>query len=205
MAKRKLSLWPVMMLAIGIAAGWWVVRYGLPLLGQFELSTTKQASGDIHQVDFRNFTYPALCAAESGLPAGIPVRNGEFTQESEDSRFSFGILSVSYGDITGVGQPEAAVAASCNTGGTGQFSEGMVFSMRGNAPELLGRVEGGDRAFGGLAGLGIENGLLVVEHYATDDDGPACCPKYIDTTRMRWTGGRLVQDGARVRRNAPAE
>ncbi|MGH8454272.1 MAG: hypothetical protein ACRESW_06950 [Nevskiales bacterium] len=193
-----------MMLAIGLVAGWWIARHGLPMLKTLRAPTT-QATGDIRRVDFRNFKYPALCAEETDLPGGIPVRQGEYIREDEDGRFSFGVFSVSYGDLTGDGQPEAVIAASCNTGGTGQFSEGMVFSMRENTPVLIGRVHGGDRAYGGIAGLSVNSGRLLVERYATDEDGPACCPKYIETTRLRWDGAKLVQEGDVSRRAAPVE
>lgn len=206
MARKKFSAAPILLLAIGLAAGWGLARYGMPLLKpQRKPAPPPAASGDIRRVDFRNFSYPALCAEELGLSGGIPVRRGEYAKEDRDGSLHFGIFSVSYGDLTGDGRAEAVVAASCNTGGTGQFSEGMVFSMRENRPVLIGRVTGGDRAYGGIAGLSIEKGRLVVERYATDEDGPACCPKYVDTTRLRWDGGQLVQDGGVSRRAAPAE
>jgi hypothetical protein len=45
----------------------------------------------------------------------------------------------------------------------------------------------------------------VVERYATDEDGPACCPRYIDTTRLRWDGTQLLPEGVVTRRPAPNE
>jgi hypothetical protein len=205
MARKKMGAWPWLMLLIGIGGGWWLAQQGLPVLKRAGFSLGARSGNDIRQVDFRNFTYAAQCAEETDLDDGIPVRDGKYVRESADGNFSFGIFSISYGDLTGDGRDEAAIAASCNTGGTGQFSEGMVFAMHEGKPVIIGRVDGGDRAFGGLASLGIEEGQLVVERYATDDDGPACCPKYIDTVHLRWQDGRLQEEGASMRRAAPRE
>jgi hypothetical protein len=207
MARRNKTRWlsALVLLAAGAAGGWWLARYGLSLPGLGDKAATSGSAGDIHAVDFRNFTYPALCAQGTGLADGVPVRDGEYARTQGEEPFDFRVFAVSFGDLTGDGRDEAAVAASCNTGGTGQFSEGMVFAMRDGRPELIARVEGGDRAYGGIAGLAIERGQLVVERYATDDDGPACCPRYIDTTRLRWDGARLVPEDGTVRRAAPNE
>jgi hypothetical protein len=203
MPRRKKSLFgPVLLIAIGMVAGWWIAREGLPLLKSLR-QPSETASGDIRRVDFRNFTYPALCAGEGEAAGGLPVRDGEYSRIGSADPLYFSVASVSYGDLTGDGQAEAAVATDCNTGGTGQFSEGLVFSMRDGRAALIARLEVGDRAYGGIAGLKIEDGQLVVERYATDEGGPYCCPRYIDTTRLRWDGERLTPAGGAVRREAP--
>jgi hypothetical protein len=201
--KKRHFLGPVLLLAAGAALGWSLTRYGLPLLKSVQWPAAPAAAGDIRRVDFRNFTYPAACAAENGQAGGIRVRNGEYTRAQSDDPLYFSVASVSFGDLTGDGRDEAAVATDCNTGGTGQFSEGLVFSMRDGRPALIERLEVGDRAYGGIAGLKIEGGQLVVERYGTDEGGPYCCPRYIDTMRLRWDGGRFTQAGGVVRRKLP--
>ncbi|HXG27550.1 MAG TPA: hypothetical protein VNJ47_01705 [Nevskiales bacterium] len=207
MARKNRGHWlaALVLLAVGAAGGAWLARHALPALGLDERPPARATDGDIRTVDFRNFTYAVYCVSEDGRPIEITVRDGEFRRESEHDPLLLNVLSVSYGDLTGDGAPEAAVATGCNTGGTGQFTEGLVYTMRGGQPVLIGRVEGGDRAFGGIASLAIERGRLVVERYATDEDGPACCPRYIDTTRLRWEGAELVPEGGAVRRPAPNE
>ena len=206
MARRKSRiLSSLLLLSVGIAAGWWIARHGLPLLQTAVAPSPAPAAGDIRRVDFRNFTYPALCAEENGLGGGIPVRDGEYAKEDEFGRLYFSIISVSYGDLTGDTAPEAAVTAICNTGGTGQFSEGMVFSMQEGKPVLIDRIEGGDRAYGGIVAITVEDRRLVVERYATDEGGPSCCPRYIDTTWLGWDGTRLVQEEDTSRRPAPGD
>jgi hypothetical protein len=203
--KKRRFLGSLFLLALGAAVGWWIARHGLPRLKPAVLPAQPAAAGDIRRVDFRNFTYQASCATEDGTLVDIRVRDGEFRREDKYNALSFSVFSVSYGDLTGDGHAEAAIATNCNTGGTGQFSEGMVFSMQGGQPVLLARVPGGDRAYGGIALLAIDKRQLIVERYATDDGGPLCCPKYIDTTRLRWDGAGLAQAGGVSRRAAPAE
>jgi hypothetical protein len=199
----------VVMLGLGLAGGWWLAQHGLPKVNWPKTSSAPPApkpAGDIHRVDFQNFSYTPDCVMVDGEPGGtvLPVRNGSYRLEQEDNHIIFGVLSVRYGDLDGDGRDEAAVVTHCNLGGSGQFTEGMVFAMRSGQPVLIGRVEGGDRAYGGIESLSIEDGRLLVGRFATDD-GPACCPEYIETTAMRWDGKRLVQDGASTRRPAPVE
>lgn len=209
MARRKKGggWWiAVFMLGVGLAAGWWLSRQGLPHRQPAQKPAPSQAAGDIRRVDFQNFNYTPDCVMVDGKPTGTPitVRNGSYRLEQADNHVIFGVLSIQYGDLTGDGHDEAAVVTHCNLGGTGQFTEGMVYGMQAGNPVLLGRVEGGDRAYGGIESLTIEDGRLVVGRFATDD-GPACCPMYIETTGLRWDGTRLVKDGASTRRAAPTQ
>ncbi len=201
MARANKAGWLAALVLLAVGSGWLAWHHA----SRPGLVETPAASGDIHAVDFRNFTYPAQCAQGTELAAGVPVRDGEYARAQGEEPFYFSVFAVSFGDLTGDGRDEAAVAASCNTGGTGQFSEGMVFTLRDGHAELIARVEGGDRAYGGIAGLSIERDRLVVERYATDDDGPACCPRYVDTTRLRWDGAQLRPEGGAVRRAVPNE
>lgn len=206
MPRRKQRwLGPIVLLAAGMVMGWWLARQGLPLLQPALVAPSPSAAGDIRQVDFRNFTYASSCISEDGRLTDIQVRDGEFKRERQYDSLFFSVLSVNYGDLTGDGQSEAAIAVNCNTGGTGQFSEGLVYAMRSGAPALIARIEGGDRAYGGIAGLSVENGKLRVERYATDEDGPACCPRYIETTQLRWDGNRLIETGNVTRRKVSNE
>ncbi len=196
----------VVMLAIGLAGGWWLAHQEMPDLIKKPSPGAHQAEGDIRRVDFRNFSYTPACLMADGEPSGasLTVHNGTYRSEQEDNPIQFGILSIQYGDLTGDGHDEAAVVTHCNLGGTGQFTEGMVYSMQAGKPLLISRVEGGDRAYGGIAGLSITDGRLIVERFETDD-GPSCCPMYIDTTLMRWDGTQLKGEGAITRRAAPTE
>ena len=161
-----------------------------------------QAQTEIRRVDFKNFTYEALCISET--PEKITVKDGEFLEEKgEDSyveRFYFNAFGFTYGDLTGDGKDEAAILAICNTGGTGNFSEGFVYGMRNGKPELIARFEGGDRAYGGLRDAKIENGFLIVERNDVGEMSGACCPEFVVTTRYRLNGGKLSAIGKEERR-----
>ena len=160
------------------------------------------AQADIRKVDFKNFTYPALCISEK--PENVTVKNGEFSKEKQEDgyvdRFYYKVFDFAYGDLTGDGKDEAIVLGVCNTGGTGNFSEGFIYSMKGTKPALIGRIPGGDRAEGGLRETRVENGLLVVESNDPGPDGGSCCPQVIVTNRYRVTDGKLVAVGKETRR-----
>ena len=160
------------------------------------------AQTGIDKIDFKNFTYPAHCASES--PQQITVKNGEFAEEKQQDgyvdRFYFNVRDIAYGDLNADGLDEAIVLAVCNTGGTGNFSEGFVYEFKGGKPALAARIPGHDRAYGGLRSATVKNGLLVVESNDAGPDGASCCPQLIVTTTYRVTDGRLVQSGKEVRR-----
>lgn len=160
------------------------------------------AQTDITKVDFKNFTYPAFCAGEE--PENVTVKDGEFSKETQEDgyvdRFYFDVRDVAFGDLTGDGKPEAAVITNCNTGGTGQFTEGYVYSMSAGTLKLIARIPGGDRAHGGLRSVNIENGLLIVENNEVGELGGACCPEFVITTKYRVGGGKLAPSGAPLKR-----
>ncbi|HTH50499.1 MAG TPA: hypothetical protein VL501_01115, partial [Pyrinomonadaceae bacterium] len=103
------------------------------------------AQGDIHKVDFKNYTYEPSCAGEDTTK--VRVKNGEYSKETPQDgytdRFYFNVMGVEYGDVTGDGNDDAVVLTVCNTGGTGNFTEGFVYSMKSGRPSLVIRVPGG--------------------------------------------------------------
>lgn len=201
MARRRSPLFPLALLALGLAGGGWLARYGLPVPGP--AATT---DADIRAVDFRNFAYAPDCLrGEDGSGERIETSEGEFQRHGEFERIDFRVAQIVYGDLTGDGRDEAVVLTGCSTGGTAYLTEGMVYTLREGQPVEIGRVAAGSKAFGGLASLAIEQGQLVVERHATDEDGPHCCPRYLDTTRLRWDGKTLVPQGGTTRRPLPAD
>lgn len=152
---------------------------------------------DIRKIDFKNFTYNPFCAGEE--PQNVTVKDGEFSEEKQEDgytdRFSFTIFSVNYGDVNGDGNEDAVVLSTCNTGGTGQFTEGFIYELKDAKPSLVTRIPGGDRAYGGLSEARIEKGILVIESYDVGEQGGACCPEFIVTSRFKFSGGKLVETG----------
>ena len=164
-------------------------------------SATVAAQGDIRKVDFKNFTYLAHCLGET--PENIKVKNGEYSKETQEDgyvdRFYFKVFSITYGDVNSDGRDEAVTLTVCNTGGTGNFSEGMVYSMKAGKPSLIARIPGGDRAYGGLRAARVERGLLVVESNEVGEQGGACCPEFILTTNYKVIGGKLQPQGKAIK------
>jgi hypothetical protein len=160
------------------------------------------AQANIRSVDFKNFTYPAYCIGET--PEKVTVKNGEFYREKQEDgyvdRFSFNVFDIAYGDVTGDGVGDAVILTVCNTGGTGNFSEGYVYSMKAGKPALVARIPGGDRAYGGLRSASVEKGLLIVDSNDVGEEGGACCPQFVITTRYRVTGGKLAAVGQPIKK-----
>lgn len=156
----------------------------------------------IRNVDFKNFTYQPYCAGEDTQK--VTVKNGEFSEEKEmdgfTDRFFFKVFDVTYGDLEGDKAVEAIVLTVCNTGGTGNFTEGFVYRMKGAKPSLIARIQGGDRADGGLRSAVVENGLLVVDRNEAGPNSGACCPEFGVKTTYKLSGTRLIQSGKPVRR-----
>lgn len=160
------------------------------------------AQADIRKVNFKNFTYHPYCADEE--PEKITVKNGEFSKETKYDEFTehfyFNIFSINYGDLNGDGKDEAVILSVCNTGGTGRFSEGYVYTIKAGKPSLLARIPGGDRAFGGLRKAKVENGLLVVDQNDADRNQANCCSEYAETIKYRLNGSKLNIIGKPVSR-----
>jgi hypothetical protein len=105
-----------------------------------------------------------------------------------------------YGDITGDGGDEAAVNVRYDLGGSGEFSAVFVYTLKDKSPSLLARVNGGDRAHGGIESVKILSGQLIVGRYKPTEDDCNACYGYIETTKYKWLGGRLVSVGVQVKK-----
>jgi len=160
------------------------------------------AQSDIRKVNFKNFTYSAYCADEE--TEKIRVKNGEFSKETKiddfTEHFYFNIFSIKYGDLNGDKKDEAVILSVCNTGGTGNFTEGFIYTLKAGKPVLLARIGGGDRAFGGLREATVENGLLVIDQNDRDRNQANCCSEYAVISKYRLNGSKLNLVGQRVSR-----
>lgn len=169
----------------------------LAVIFLLSFSALTLAQNNIRQIDFNNFTYPSFCGDEEAKP--IAVKNSEFFQETVADEIStslyFKVFSVSHGDLNGDGKEEAFVLTLCNRGSEFYISEGYVFTLKNGKPTLVTRIEGGDRARGGLRSAKIEKGVFIVERYATGETDNVCCPEYIIETSYKWNGSELVTIG----------
>jgi hypothetical protein len=157
------------------------------------------ASDEIRKADFKNFTYQASCGGDD--TEKITVRKGEFSRENGDDKLYFNVTAVTYGDVDGDRRDDAIILTVCNTGGTGQFAEGFVYTLKDGKPALLTRIEGGDRADGGLRSAKVENGYLVVDRNNNDAETGACCPEIAEISKYKWNGKELTEVGSPVKRD----
>ena len=183
------------------------LRYFVPLV-MLLFAYAAPSQQPIRSIDFKNFTYNAYCAGEDAET--VTVKDGEYSHEKQEDgyvdRVYFKIFDIAYGDLNGDGRDEAVVLSVCNTGGTGNFSEGYIFTMKGAKPIQAAQIPGGDRAYGGLREASVEKGLLIVESNDVGELGGACCPEFVVTTRYRLSGTELVKVGVSDRRELyPAE
>jgi len=165
-------------------------------------SVFASAQTDIHKVDFKNFTYLPFCVGSK--PQRVTVRDGEFSKETQMDgyvdRFYFNVFDVAFGDLNADGADEAVVLTSCNTGGTGNFSEGFVYAMKAGKPSLTARIPGGDRAYGGLRSAAISGGVLTIDANDVGELGGACCPEFAVATKYKLAAGKLIKFARPVRR-----
>jgi len=148
--------------------------------------------GDIHRVDFGNFTYVTAAAGK------VTAHNGVCRWNTGANPIEFEVAEITYGDLNGDGLDEAAIVTCCNTGGSGVFTEGFVYALKAGQASLLATVEGGDRAFGGINHIAIQDGQLQVERIGTDSC--AICPERIETSSYHLNNHLLVQVGEMTKR-----
>lgn len=151
---------------------------------------------NIRRVDFRNFAYV------SGTGAAITVKNGVYENTIKpDEPVYFQVLDVDHGDLDGDGVDEAIVTTLENTGGTGQFTDGLIFRLVAGNPKQIGDLGIGDRADGGIHGITIVNGRIVVDRYGQDATG-ACCPTYIERDTLKLNSKGETTSAAKATKRA---
>ena len=168
------------------------------------------AQRNIRRVNFQNFTYRALCGAENEKDATkIKVKNGTIKNAKlvdgvyqwidESLPMYFDVNKPLYGDLTGDGKEEAVIEAQCNNGGTGQPTEGFIYTLKNGRPFLLARLESGDRGFNGIVDIKIRVGNLVVTR--NEREGASdCCATHTLTKTLKWNGKKFIVIGKPIRR-----
>jgi len=153
---------------------------------------------EIRKTDFRNFDYQT-CFDSIGKTTHIT--KGKYSAKVEDgvSSVSFLVVDVTYGDLDSDGKEEAVVTTECNGGGTGHFTDGLIYQIKDGRPVHIGNLGEGDRAIGGIHEVRISDGRLEVDRYGSY--GGACCPDYIETSTYKLQGMKLAEQGKPVQRD----
>ena len=140
----------------------------------------------IRTVDFRNEPW------DFGDGTIAEMNDGEWQTGSIDGGDyrAFQIFDVDHGDIDGDGTEEAIVSTNENTGGTGQFSDAVVFRWTGKGPVRVTSHGVGDRSDGGLENVVIVGGVALIDRF-TNGQG-ACCPNEVTTYAVKLRANKLV-------------
>jgi len=103
-------------------------------------------------------------------------------------------IEKSFGNLTGDPNEEAAVLVSYYVGGTGASGRHrvLVYSLDKGDLTLLGKIEGGDRAFGGLKSAKILNAKLRVQTFVPNADECAVCYAGVAETSYEYISGDFV-------------
>ena len=125
------------------------------------------AEPGIRGFDFKNFEYPWLRG--SGVPSSwkwldaiprsrVRLQNGNFTFDPTDPPRSAHLQlgSVTFGDLDGDRQDEAAVDLYYGTGGTASWHYLYIFKAVNGTVAPIGILKSGSRADGGLAAGALE-------------------------------------------------
>lgn len=153
-------------------------------------ATTPAPATGIAGIDFENFTYPV----GEGAPVTVAQGAAQRGNAGDPGYIFVRVEDVLKGDMDGDGQPEAAVTLLYNTGGTGQFTDVLVYRWDGSAPALVGAAGVGDRAFDGVRSTTIEGGQLVIDRYGGADG--ACCPTTVVRRTYTVGAGGVATTGA---------
>lgn len=150
-------------------------------------STVMQAA-PLTAVDWRNFTYTSSCYSDK--PQQFVVRNGEGVVDG----IHLQVYKPVYGDLTGDGQPAAAIPYSCSAA---DFAGVSVFVYSGNAskPVLLGELSlmsPGSNNGGTVDTVTINHGIIQLIGKGYTPTAPHCCPDLHIKTSYRWNGSRFV-------------
>jgi len=140
-------------------------------------------------VDWANFTYISSCY---GNTQPFKARNGK----AQNQLVHFQIYTpITYGDLTGDGQPEAVIRYSC-TGADFGGVHVFVYSGTANHPILLGElpliVKDGQGGNWSIETVHIANQVLQLSGRGYSASAPHCCPDLRVEASYRWDGKHFI-------------
>jgi hypothetical protein len=155
--------------------------------------TTIASANPCAGVDFRNFTYY--------LPDYelVTVKNGVGARGAPGDKYYVRavVRAIVVGDIGGKNSDaETVVFIDADTGGDERLSDVHVISCSPTAVTVMTSAGGGDRAYGGIRSIAIEDHKLLVDRYA--DDNGVCCPGAAARTTYVLSEKKLVAEGKPV-------
>jgi hypothetical protein len=132
--------------------------------------------------------------------------NGKASQRFDDiDTIDVAVTHVVYGDLDGAGLDEAVVVTECYSGQSADFADEHVFTMDGDHPRLLGRIDGDD---GGIDSVTIKAGALIVDRrdLSRGDEPFHYQHGRVRRTVYKWDGSRMAPSGPVkvIQKHAPA-
>jgi hypothetical protein len=155
------------------------------------------ARAGVRAIDWRNRAYEL-----AGLGA-VTVKDGQADFAIDDdgkivasgaTPGSFRVEPALFADIDGDGVEDAIVPTVLGTGGTGQFSQILVFTVRAVKVTELGEIPGGDRGDGGIRKVTLDGRAILVDRNVLAGGDGACCASTWRRERWVWKGGALAED-----------
>jgi serine/threonine protein kinase len=158
-----------------------------------ELGETEKAASGPNSGEIQTFNLQAMAYRDA-----LQTMRQEWPHET----FGYFDTKMSYGDITGDHKDEAAVWVHYRLSGeasTPSFSHVFVYTLKGGRVVLIATLKGGDRAYGGIESVKIQDDHLVLGRYKPETpDACMACYGFIETTDYRWDGNNLSTTAVHV-------
>jgi hypothetical protein len=191
-------------------------RIGIAVLGFVSIGFVSAREPRIRDIDFENFVYD-WDTPQDDVPTSwrwtelprqtrIHLLSGLYkfvdpqaTKEVRQHSPSLTFHSVSFGDLHGDGTEEAAVTLNYSSGGTSNWDYLYVYRLIQGKMKLLGRLQSGSRADGGLIKTTIQDRLLILEFADPERRVADCCSDGYVRVRYRWVKDQFVEVEPRER------
>jgi hypothetical protein len=155
--------------------------------------TTTASPDPCAGVDFRNFTYYLPDYELVTVKDGVGARGAPGDKYYVRAK----VRAIAVGDIGGKNaDAETMVFIDADTGGDERLSDVHVLSCSPTAVIVMTSAGGGDRAYGGIRSIAIDDHKLLIDRYA--DDNGVCCPGAAARTTYVLSGTKLVAEGKPV-------
>jgi hypothetical protein len=155
--------------------------------------TTTASPDPCAGVDFRNFTYYLPDYELVTVKDGVGARGAPGDKYYVRAK----VRAIAVGDIGGKNaDAETMVFIDADTGGDERLSDVHVLSCSPTAVIVMTSAGGGDRAYGGIRSIAIDDHKLLIDRYA--DDNGVCCPGAAARTTYVLSGTKLVTEGKPV-------
>jgi hypothetical protein len=155
--------------------------------------TTTASPDPCAGVDFRNFTYYLPDYELVTVKDGVGARGAPGDKYYVRAK----VRAIAVGDIGGKNaDAETMVFIDADTGGDERLSDVHVLSCSPTAVIVMTSAGGGDRAYGGIRSIAVDDHKLLIDRYA--EDNGVCCPGAAARTTYVLSGTKLVAEGKPV-------